>query len=394
MRKMKTFNEFRMVRTSAENSEVFDKLACAILESGLTYRQWWQTAGLPTLLEMSYANSEEYVDEVLSEAWNNPASWFGGNQQAPQQAQPAAPVDPHAAYKQRGQASLEKLKPQIDQVKQMFAKSLGDVKNQLLQQVSKSPNFKMMYKLVNIIHDNAVKATQSFTPSLAQTPEEAAAGKEKWNNEFGGYQASAANAGLTNAIRNAARYPAQLTRMPPEKISQALQNDKDGSLRQTLMQAVRTAQKSGDAEVAKFITSAMSLSKNNLANANAAVAQQQSQNAQQQSQNAEVQQKQAFIQQIKQKRQERAAKTGTLPVALSPQQLDQMWADHKAKMSGGGAGGNTIPFPGKNMPPVVPAATGTSNMRRENTETTEDIQFIESLVAQSTRRNDFGIMGL
>lgn len=378
MIKYSSFNEFHDIKSKIECNESFNKLALSILESGKNYNDWWESTGLPVLLEMSYNTTEEYVDKILAEAWNDPTTWFGGNKQPA-----SAPVDPHAEYKQRGQARLEQLKPQIDQIKQMFVKSLEGVKQQLLQQVSRSPNHELLFKLITSIHNNAIKSAQGFMPAMAQNPEAGAQAAKKWSTSFGDHQASAANAGITNAIQNAARYPAQLMNMQPEKISQALQNDKDGTLRQTLMQAIRTAQKSGEGNVAKFIMNAMNLSKTNAAKASAA-------NAQNQSQNQEVQAKQAFIQQVQQKRQERSERSGTIPVALSPEQLDQMWQDHKAKQNGTSANTGTVPFPRK-MPPVVPANTGTNSMRREHA---EDDEFTESLISQSKRHNDFGIMGL
>jgi hypothetical protein len=369
------FGKFHKSRQQAESIKKFDYLALAIIDSGKTYQEWWETVGLPVLLELRCSNDDEYVEKVLLEGWmDGITGMFGGKK--PQ-------ADPNAAYQQGAQARLEKIKPQIDQVKQLFIKSLEGVKQQLLQTVSKSPNQKLMFSLVNVILSNAVQSAQAFTPKMASSPEEAKKHSQQWNQELGNHQASAANAGITNAIRNAAQNPQQLKNIPPEKISQALQNDKDGSLRQTLTQAAQRARQTGNMESYKFIMNAMTMGQKNKAAATANVASNQA--TQQQGQ-----EKQAFIQQVQQKRQQRAQQSGTIPVALSPQQLDAMWQDHLAKKGGGAAQGQAIPFPRK-QPSVVPANTGTAPM--ESTQS-EDEMFAESLINQSKRKHNFGILGL
>ena len=120
----KSFKNFKEDRDIIDFGKKYDNLCLSIIESGITFDQFWQQHGLPFFINGSACNEQELI-----EGWGF-GNFFGGKSNTPQQ-QPQVQSTPQAKPKPQQpplSADLEmKTSAAMNDIKQAFNRSMTGV---------------------------------------------------------------------------------------------------------------------------------------------------------------------------------------------------------------------------------------------------------------------------
>lgn len=150
----KTFLEYNENRNDKVFGSKYATLCEAIANSGVSFEQYWENVGLPTVLKTPYMKNE---DELLIEFWKGLGQKIGGmfgRQQTPAPAAPAdAPQQPHRSQG-RADASAKSVSDKFQVAMRDFLKSVSDE--------AKQNNDRFTWQIAKMFHDKALKSMQNF----------------------------------------------------------------------------------------------------------------------------------------------------------------------------------------------------------------------------------------
>jgi len=165
MMQYKTFLEYNDNKKEQDFEEKFTMLCESISKSEVSFDEYWENIGLPTLLKSPYMESEEeLLDNLLLEFdWGklNPMNWFGGgNQQEPLvKAEPV--VDPRLEkHQNRANDAIKSVYSKFQVAMRDFLKTVSDE--------AKQNNDRFTWQIAKMFHDKTLSSMQKFAVNVKQ----------------------------------------------------------------------------------------------------------------------------------------------------------------------------------------------------------------------------------